>query len=183
MSVNTLSTTYFESILVYQFACCQTHPDLPDLQGWYLIVKPGDMGTLMELHEGVARRFFCMFALDPHLPQEKCPGFYSPVVLAAGWLVTIEKYLLEGVIVAVNSRGGMLPLAEVKVLSTIESEEMRWPNIIEDERITISRWPEGRHFYLSSNRSRIFVPSKYNEYAAAFRAAKKYTNNIVSKDL
>jgi hypothetical protein len=163
---------------MYQFARCQSHPDYPDLQGWYLILKPGDVGTLMELHRAIAHLYFNKFALDPHLPKEKCPGFYSPVVLAGKWLETVEKYLLRWDTVVVNSRGGLLTLADVKVLSTIESETMSWPDIFENERITIARWPKGRHFYLSSNENRIFSPSKYTKYGDALRAAKKYTDNI-----
>lgn len=167
---------------MYQFARCQSHPNYPDMQGWYLVLKPGDVGTLMELHRAIARKYFCKFAMDPHLTMEKCPGFYGPVALAGKWLETVEKYLLQWDTIVVNSGGGLLTLADVKVLSTVESETMSWPDIYEDEVVTISRWSEGLHFYLSSNKDRIFSPGKYNTYEDALKAAKKYTENIRTKD-
>ncbi len=165
--------------MMYQFARYQLSPDL---QGWYLVLKPNDIDTLMELHKGVAHLYFSKFALDPPPAVAKLPGLYRPIEMAASWLQTVSKQLLDGVSLVVNSKGGWLPLADVKVLSTIESETMSWPNIYEDEVITISRWPKGLHFYLSSNKDRIFSPGKYHKYEDALRVAKKYTEDIRTKD-
>lgn len=164
---------------MYQFARCQTHPKFLDLQGWYLILEPDDVDTLMDLHQGVAKMYFHKFWMDPHLSEYDKAGMCNPVKLATSWMQSVMKLLSAGPVM-VNSSGGMLPPGG-KVLSTIESKTMSWPVIYEDEIITVCRWPEGRHFYLSSNKNRIFVPSKYHEYEAALHAARQYTDNIKEK--
>jgi len=166
---------------MYRFARCQTHSKCPDLQGWYLILKPEDVNTLMELHKGIANFYYRKFGMDPHLMESEMAMAYNPIILTAKWLRSIENFLLEGVTLAINQTGGMMPLDSVKVLATVESEKMIWPTRYEDEVITISRWSEGRHFYLSSNKDRVFMPSKYVEYKAAHCAVKKYTDNIKTK--
>lgn len=168
---------------MYTFARCQPDSKYPDLQGWYLILRPGDFEALMELHTGVCHLYFSKFAMDPHLAKERLPGAYSPVVLAESWLKSVERYLLAGITVVVNPSGGMLPLSDVKVLATIEAKKMSWPTHFEGEIITISRWPKGLHYYLSSNMDRIFVPSKYTKYEDALGAAEKYTDKIKLKSV
>ena len=73
---------------------------------------------------------------------------------------------------------------ESKIRTTVEREKMIWPSdeFDEEEVITISRWPRARHYYLSSNRDRVFVPSKYWDYKDAKRIAEQYTSNIRTKD-
>ncbi len=75
----------------------------------------------------------------------------------------------------------MLPLDSVTVLESRESQRLAFPKACEPERIIISRWPEGRHYYLISNLHRIFTPHRYTTYQAAEQAAKEYTDHIVSK--
>ncbi len=36
--------------------------------------------------------------------------------------------------------------------------------------------PKGKHYYLSSNRERVFVPEKFETYQAAKRAARRYVS-------
>jgi len=168
---------------MYHFARCQPHPKCPDLQGWYLILEPNDLDALMKLHRGVANLYFSKFGMDPHIKPDSVEGVLkNPVRLAAMWLRTVEKFLTAGTTLAVNFCGGMVPLDSVKVLAEIESERMNWPNDYDQEEIvTISRWPEGKHFYLSSNKDRVFVPPSYSQYKDAHRVAEKYTNNIRDK--
>jgi hypothetical protein len=164
---------------MYHFARCQLHSKCPDLQGWCLILKPDDFDTLLELHKGVVSLYFHKFGLDPHITGSSP---YNPIKLAQGWFQSAEKLLLIGTTLAVNSSGGMFPLEGVKVLSTLEKETMTWPDLYDDEVITISCWSGGRHYYLSSNKDRIFAPSKYVEYQAARQAAERYTDNIDDKE-
>ena len=64
--------------------------------------------------------------------------------------VSIERYLLAGEIVLVNSSGGFMPADGTPILETVESDNLHWDERFDDERITISRWPKGKHWYLSS---------------------------------
>jgi hypothetical protein len=41
----------------------------------------------------------------------------------------------------------------------------------DDERITICRWPQGKHSYLCSSKHRIFVPDKHDSYDEARKVA------------
>ena len=164
---------------MYRFVRCQCHPKTPDLQGWYLILEPNDSDALMELHKGVVNFYYTKFGMDPRIGPRSVEAYIkSPARLAATWLQSIENFLAAGIILAVNSHGGMMLLDSVKVLATIESEKMIWPGYYDNEIITISHWPEGEHFYLSSNKDRVFVPPKYTEYIDAREIAEKYTNNI-----
>jgi len=110
-------------------------------------------------------------------------SLYNPIKLAAGWLQTADKFLIEGETILVNVNGGMLSAKEVKILETVESDDIDWDVRYEDEKITISRWPEGRHYYLCSNKNRVFIPDKYNDYADALKAARRYVPvaRIISK--
>lgn len=166
---------------MYKFVYCQPHAKCPDLKGWYLILEPDDVDTLMELHKGVAGLYFRKFGLDPHYNKPELATFYNPIRLAATWFTTVEKFLFTGTTLAVNSSGGWLPLDSVKVLKGEVSKKFIWPDRWLWETITISRWPEGRHYYLSSNRDRIFIPNKYSTYEDALQVAQMYTKNIEDK--
>ena len=60
----------------------------------------------------------------------------------------------------VNMNGGMMPMAGATILDTVESEELIWPDRQDGERITLSRWPKGKHWYLASSTGRVFIPEK-----------------------
>ena len=166
---------------MYEFARCSSDPRFPETQGWYLVLKPDDHDTLTLLHKGVARLYFSKFDMDPHLSKSQLPGMCHPLQLASKWLTTVAEQLFRGHTLVVNSKGGWLPLESVEVLSTTTSEAMRWPTVYKKEAITISRWPEGRHYYLSSNKDRIFMPTKYTQYSDALTEAKIYTDMVHSK--
>ena len=166
---------------MYNFVRCQTHPKCPDLQGWYLVLKPGDLETLEELHRGISAFYFQKYGLDPHLKDEML-FLKHPVRLAAGWLETISKILVSGTTALVNFSGGILPPNGVTILSEITCEEMLWPDAFDPEEvITISRWPKGFHFYLTSSKDRVFVPPKYGSLEEALEVAELYTDNILEK--
>lgn len=167
---------------MYQFVRCQPNPRSPDLQGWYLVLRPEDLDTLMKLHRGVAQVYYWKFGMDPRIKPDSEEGVLkNPVRLAALWLGSVEKFLSASTTLAVNCCGGMVPLDSVNVLATVDSELMVWPELFPDEIITITRWPEGQHFYLSSNKNRLFVPHKYPKYDDAHAMAQKYTEDIRSK--
>ena len=123
----------------------------------------------MALYTGVVASYYQHFGMNPHLDPA---GPYNPLHLAEKWVEVINRRLGEGPIV-VNAVGGWLPKSAVIVLAEAKTEKMRWP-AIDDERITISHWPRGRHWYLSSDKGRIFVPDKYATYDAAREASLVY---------
>lgn len=165
---------------MHRFVRCQTHPACPDIVGWYLVLEPNDLMTIMDVHRGVAGLYFNRYNMDPHLREPALASHYNPVRLATLWLETVEKLLQEGPIV-VNSSGGCLLLDEVKVVAEQQSDKLVWPNYYEDEIITISRWEFGHHYWLASNKHRVFVPSKYKTYQKAHAAASNHTNNIKAR--
>lgn len=67
-----------------------------------------------------------------------------------------------------------MPLYGTKILETVESDNLYWDDYFDDEIVTISRWPKAKHFYLASNKGRIFVPDKYNTYKVAYMAVLRY---------
>lgn len=169
----------------HRFHRCQPHARCPDLTGWYLELRPNDVDTLMKVHKGVASRFFFKFGMDPHIQaNETQQHFYNPIKLAAQWLQSIERYVLAGETVLVNSNGGIMPLDGIKILDTVESDNIHWDDRYDNEQITISRWPQARHYYLASNKNRIFVPTKYDSFTEAEREALRYVpaDRIKTKD-
>jgi len=122
----------------------------------------------MKVHKGVTGLYYFKFGMDPHVDPT---GPYNPIKLAAQWLLSVERYLLTGEAVLVNSNGGLMPRIGAIVLGEVESDKLIWPDHYEDEVLTISRWPERRHYYLCSNKGRIFVPDKHNTFEDAHKAA------------
>lgn len=165
----------------YRFVRCQTHPKCPDIQGWYLVLEPDDLCTLDQVHKGVVHFYYFKFGLDPHIEKSELAPLYNPISLGAKWLCTASNYLFgEGTTLAINPSGGMTPLSDMIILAEVISDELVWPNHFEDEIIKISRWPKGQHFYLTSNKNRVFVPSKHKTYEQALKVAEKYTSEIRS---
>ena len=172
--------------MTYTFHNCQLHPKCPDLTAWMLAIQPTDpIDLLMTVHRGVIALYYNKFGQDPHIQaNETQRELYSPVKLATGWLQTAHKFLINGETILVNINGGMLTTKDVTILDTVTSDNIDWDIRYDDEKITISRWPEGRHYYLCSSKNRIFVPDKYNNYADALKAAKRYVpeDRIISKN-
>ncbi len=168
---------------MYHFALCIPNPRCPDTQGWYLVLRPHDLATFMELHLGVANFYFCKFGTGgppPHGPDLGVPR--SPIRLAELWLKTVEKFRAAGTTLVVNMCGGVLPLDSVEIVTEIESEKMYWPREQDgSEEITISKWSQASHYYLSSNMGRIFVPPKYAHYEDARMIAEMYADKIKDK--
>ena len=74
----------------------------------------------------------------------------------------------------VNPAGGFVAKRDLIVLAEIKRRDLTWPEQFADEIITISRWPQRPHYYLCSNRGRVFVPEKFATYRAARLAALRY---------
>ena len=168
---------------MYRFVRYTPHDKCLDLQGWYLVLKPTDLDTLMKLHEGVAHFYFVKYGSGGSNAREGAALGINPIHMAAGWLEAVGKAGMRGETLAVNKVGGWCPLKEGQVCSEKQSERLVWPDYYEDEVITISKYglPEARHYYLTSNKDRIFTPCKYSTYEAAERAAHTYTDNVQTK--
>lgn len=158
----------------YTFHLCQTHPT-HSIKGWYLELWPDDSETVMKVYCGIVSFYFTKYGMNPHIKPDSVEGqFYNPIKLAAGWLQSVERYLLAGIPVLINPYGGLLPKSATIILETVESENIRWHIRFEHEIITIRHWPGGKHYYLCSSEERIFVPDKYNTFLAATEEALHY---------
>lgn len=168
---------------MYRFARCIPNPCCPDTQGWYLVLTPHDLATFMELHLGIANFYFFKFGTGGPPPKEPDLGVpRNPIRLAELWLETVERFRIAGITLVINSHGGMLPLDSVEVVTEVESEKMYWPRETGGrEKITISRWSQASHYYLSSDMGRIFVPPKYARYEDARMVAEMYSDKIEDK--
>lgn len=167
---------------MYRYVWCQTHSECPDLKGWYVVVEPDDFSLVAKLHKGITHVYYHKFGLDPHLQKSEIAGIYNPVRLGANWFNVVFNFLMNNHTLIVNSVGGWLPLDSVTVFRTVESSKLVWPDTYDDEVITISRWPEGVHWYLASNKDRIFTPPRFVQYKDALAHAKLFTERIETKD-
>lgn len=163
--------------VAYRFARCQVHPAFQDVQGWFLEVQGDDPQLVAALHKSIAAKYHSMLGQDSH----GCGA--DATRLAAVWLQSLESALQEGDVL-VNPAGGFVAKRDLIVLAEIKRRDLIWPEVFADEIITISRWPKGTHYYLSSNRGRVFVPEKFVTYRAARLAALRYVpaDRIKSRD-
>ena len=153
----------------YRFARCQVHPDFSDVQGWFLEVHGDDPQLLMALHKSITAKYCSMLGQDSH-------GYGKDATrLAAAWLQALEQELHQGDVL-VNPAGGLVAKRDLIVLAEIKRRDLTWPEQFADEIITISKWPKRKHYYLCSNKSRVFVPEKFNTYRAARLTALRYVS-------
>ena len=167
---------------MYRFVRYTPHDKCSDLQGWYLVLKPNDLETLMQLHEGVAHFYFVKFGSGGSNAAAVALGI-NPIHMAAKWLEAVGRAQMLGETIVVNKVGGWSKFREDQVCSEKQSECLAWPDYYEDEVITISKYelPEALHYYLTSNKDRIFTPCKYSRYEAAEQVAHTYTDNVQTK--
>jgi hypothetical protein len=159
---------------MHTFHNCLTHPKCR-LAGWYLELRPDDRETLLKVLKAVTALYYGKFGMDPRFKNKEIGEFYNPSRLAAHWLQSVEALLREGPIL-VNANGGVLQKTNVTILETVESEDLHWNVRYEGEIITISRWPKGKHYYLTSNKNRMFSPNRFSTYEAAEREARHYVS-------
>ena len=151
--------------MTYHFARCQVHPDY-DVQGWFLEVQRKDSQLRAALHKSIAAKYCSMLGEDSH-------GSGNAARFAAAWLQSLESALQEGDVL-VNPAGGFAAKRDLIVLAEIKRRDLTWPENFADEIITIAKWPKGKHYYLCSNRGRVFVPEKFATYRAARLSALRY---------
>jgi len=151
------------------------------LEGWFLKLPLEDQELITRIHGMVTRNLYTIQKNDPHLqpPKNQDPTspniFYNPVRLGAAWLCAVEKQFLRGErFIFVNSAGGWMPYVERDIKATIRQNKLSWPTTYDDEIITVSRWPNAAHWYLSSNKNRLFDPGKYGTIEMARQAASAY---------
>lgn len=131
-----------------------------------------------EMHRIWLNTIYRKYKLDPHLTDYAAKGNFIAAYLinipklAEGWMRTLMKLLKDGS-VGFNRVGGMQSMNHLEVLKVEKREELLWPEDEEPETITISRWPNGKHFYLTSSLNRQF-PRKYSSLTSAKRAARRF---------
>lgn len=171
----------------YTFVKCRPHPKCKKLVGWYLLLKSEDVETFERLHTRVTSDAYVRYAKDPHLfdqktrmPKNGLALILNPFNVGAGWCETANRLLMEDGCILVNRVGGLMPMVpKEQIIKQIQSGDLCWPeSSIKGEVINISQWTGGTHFYLSSNKKRIFVPEKFDTFDEAWEHAK----NFVSED-
>ncbi len=176
----------------YRFVKIKVHPRIPDLFGWYLVITKDDINLFFDTHRHTAQSMFMKFHRDPHLYDQKTwkpvgdmADFYNPVRLSAGWLETAEKAMGQYGVIYVNPAGGMI-YGTVEIVDEIENERLVFPTPPDpDLLITISRWGDGRHFYLSSKQRPVLSEqNKFNTIKEAHDEACRHAlpANITVKD-
>lgn len=129
------------------FVLTQLHSKLPKLKEWRMLVT-GASSTEAEWAIGmpaktIANRIF----RDPHMNSDNPLG---PSYIKAAGLASINIFsrLLAGESLLVNKVGGYClysPQSEIKRVT-----QDKWPDE-EHEVFTLSRWPNGTHWYPSSS--------------------------------
>lgn len=176
----------------------------PNLKQWMLVITPEDNmigSTGIPKNDSVlqtandkaidsyARRYFS----DPHMNIEKALArtdsdgkdtnvFFSvvchPLVLDGQKREAMAKFLSQGRTIFINRNGGYSFAEGYTVLEQRVLDTMMFPPADEVvERITVSRYPGCKHYYLSSNMiGRIFAENQFWKKQTAVDAAKQYVD-------
>ncbi len=152
-----------------------------DAPVWLLKVQ--DPETIEQVHRGVTVKLYQTVGGDPHNFRNGKPvgphsAIMNPINLGAKWLQTAEKFIMTKGYILVNKVGGIVPPGRFTILDTVESEKLSWPDTDDTEVITLSKWPQGQHWYLKSSNGRIFSPVKMG----SLKEAKEVAGRFVSKD-
>ncbi len=152
-----------------------------DAPCWLLKVE--DSETIEQVHRGVTVKLYQTVGGDPHNFRNGKPvgphsEIMNPINLGAKWLQTADKFMMAKGYFLVNKVGGIVPAGRFTILDTFESETLQWPDTDETEKITLSKWPRGQHWYLKSSTGRIFSPVKMD----SLKEAKEVAGRFVSKD-
>jgi hypothetical protein len=159
---------------------------IPAIECWYLRIRPEDTALYNDIIMGFGGQVFKDPRApwnDPHMEKERRENkdnwfamqYFAPN-LTKKWVQTLGDFLKDGVTVLLNRKGGMVPLDDhLEILDTKEQDDFRpWPDLPDEETITIKQWAGGKHYYLSSSQGRNFRKVKYDSYYAAKEAARKY---------
>jgi hypothetical protein len=157
----------------HRFLLCNLTPNIISQPHWYVVLEPGDVELLEQLHRQATLMFAGKFG-NKHAAS--WGPLYDPITLGAKWLQSIEHFLEEGPLL-VNQSTGFHPIPEELVIHEERLSET-WPG---EEVIVISKWPGGIHFYLHSSIERSFAVSRFPTYEAARQEAEKYTPNVKTK--
>lgn len=162
----------------------------PNIIGWYLILDPKDDDLLLYIHKIVTQTNILKAEKDPHIKGEINKSSFlvmiqHPISLSARWLMAMENNRFNGNIALVNRSGGWMPLDDqINILQRVTKNKFEFPTdkYEDQERLTISRFPDGKHWYISSNKDRMF--DKFNNVDEALVEAKRHVpyNKISIKD-
>ena len=99
-----------------------------------------------------------------------------PLVLDGQKREQMAKFLQRGDTILLNRNGGYCFLKDHTILEQRELDTMMFPPAdTTEERITVSRYPGCKHYYLSSNMiGRIFANNQFWKQETAIEAARQY---------
>jgi hypothetical protein len=163
----------------YTFVLCSPDARFPDYKDWYL--KLTDPKQIGDMHDMLTKVLDSKFGKDPHLfnqktgePVSSIAPIFHPSVLGAHWITTAISMFQQHGVVYVGALGQMFPPVNFVIHTELEKAKLAFPTEDNSEIITITKWKDGLHYYLSSNKGRIFEVSRYSNYDSAFKEAKRH---------
>jgi hypothetical protein len=164
---------------MYTFVKVQCHPKIPSLTGWYLKISKGDMISYSDFQLSMVAKI-ARQKIDPHIKTEKIPSWwmklFSPLAQSKKWTEVTSFYICKHDLLF-NKDGGWMFFNPKYLLETCTSDILKFPEeTYKHEIITIKKWPQGKHWYLTSSVERIFVPEKHNTIKEARELAEQYVD-------
>ncbi len=150
----------------YTFVLTQLHYKLPDLLEWRLLVD-ADFPNVDVMLEKYEHRIMLKLA-DPHI---KTGTFYANTLFDAINLYAdrISRRLVAGEQILMNRNGGYSFYRLQDDKKRVERDTLMFPDQ-DIEIITLSTWPNGTHYYPTSNNlNRDFGGKKYKTTKAENR--------------
>jgi len=167
----------------YIFALCSPDKRFPKMREWYLRIDKESQSQIAEVFSRLNSSLELKFGYNRHYfnqhtgePSSDMSMIFHPMILGAHWMtLAIDLYTEYGVLY-VGTSGQMFPPDPEKFIEhgVKSSPQLQYPTVVPNEYIIITKWQNGRHYYLESNIGRIFSEEKYDSYDAAFAEALKY---------
>jgi len=165
---------------MYTFAEIAPDKRFVNNKAWYLKLPKEEIELMFRLHKSVTTKLFLRDGNDPHMfnkagqPTCEMAVIMNPIALGAKWVMSVECFFGMFDYIFVNAVGGFVPPSGIQVFKEITSGDLLWPGAYVDEKITMSRWEAGTHYYLVSSKGRIFVPEKFDTETEALQHALNF---------
>lgn len=159
--------------------------NIPKLKQWRYKVSLDDFKDISKstnfqsFFNEVIEKYFNRFVKDQHLfdqtvrPRCEVAELLHPRKIFSDVYKNIIESVLQGKTLLFNQVGGYIVMNDnIRILKEIKTETFEFPDMV--EIITISKYMDTPHYYLSSNMLRSFNPIKYNSYEKARKKALEY---------
>jgi hypothetical protein len=178
--------------MTYRFCLCSPDKRFPNERAWYLKINEASQEQIVEVFDRLKPSLELKFGYNHHFfnqhtgePSSDMAIIFHPTILGGYWISNAIDLYEKYQVLYVGEKGQMFPPKPETFI--VHSEKvypsLQFPTISPTESIIITKWKDGRHYYLESSIGRIFSEPRYYTYREAFEEASQYVDaNRISTD-